>query len=89
MLLGAAPWYYGIGLAVWGIAVVSTVDNLVRSFFISQGTNLPILLAFFGGIGGIAAFGMVGLFVGPIVLALAHSVWIRHVNQSPNHAGGI
>jgi predicted PurR-regulated permease PerM len=74
MLLSGAPWYYGIGLAVWGIAVVSTVDNLVRSCFISQGTNLPILLAFFGGLGGIAAFGMVGLFVGPIVLALAHSV---------------
>lgn len=85
MLLSGAPWYHGVGLAVWCIAVVSTVDNIVRPFFISQATDLPILLAFFGGIGGIAAFGVIGLFVGPVVLALAHHAWLRQVALQSSH----
>jgi Ca2+-transporting ATPase len=83
LLMSGAPWYYGVGLLVWGIAVVSTVDNIVRPIFISQTTKLPILLAFFGGIGGISAFGMVGLFVGPVLLALAQAVWLGLAKANP------
>ena len=89
MLLSDAHWYYGAGLAVWGVAVVSTIDNVIRPIFISKGTNLPILLAFFGGLGGIAAFGMVGLFVGPVVLALAYDIWLKYVKLNSSHSARI
>lgn len=77
LFLSGSPWYLAVGLAAWGIGIVSTIDNLVRPIFISQATHLPLLLAFFGGLGGIRAFGMVGLFVGPVILTLAHTVWLQ------------
>jgi predicted PurR-regulated permease PerM len=82
LFLSGDSWYYGVGLAVWGVTVVSTVDNFFRPIFISHTTNLSILLAFFGGLGGIAAFGMVGLFVGPVLLALAQTAWLGLVRTS-------
>lgn len=75
LLYSGSPWYLGVGLALWGISLVSTADNIFRPLFISRATSLPVLLAFFGGLGGIAAFGMIGLFVGPILLALAQEFW--------------
>lgn len=83
LFLTGTPWYFAIGLAAWGIGVVSTIDNVVRPIFISQATHLPLLLAFFGGLGGIRAFGMVGLFIGPVILTLAHTVW-NHISSSAN-----
>jgi predicted PurR-regulated permease PerM len=75
LIYSGAPWYMGLGLALWGISLVSTADNIFRPLFISRATSLPVLLAFFGGLGGIAAFGMIGLFIGPILLALAQEFW--------------
>lgn len=77
LLMSDAPWYYGVGLLAWGIGVVSTVDNIIRPFFISQGTNLSFMLALFGIIGGIAAFGVAGIVVGPVILAAASAVVFR------------
>ena len=59
-------------VVVWGLLFVSTVDNLVRPLVISGTTQLPYMQTFFSIIGGLAAFGLVGLFVGPAVLA----VWL-------------
>jgi predicted PurR-regulated permease PerM len=75
LIYSGAPWYIGVGLALWGISLVSTADNIFRPLFISRATSLPVLFAFFGGLGGIAAFGMIGLFIGPILLALAQEFW--------------
>src|SRR5262245_124057 len=61
------PWKALI-LLVWGAAVVSTVDNLVRPYLVGKGVKLHKLLVFFGILGGIVTFGLVGVFLGPIVI---------------------
>jgi len=61
---------YAIFLALWGSIVVSLVDNLLRPLLISGRAHVPTLAVFIGVIGGLAAFGFIGLFVGPIVLGL-------------------
>ena len=65
----------GIGLLLWGVLVVSWVDNIVRPMLLSRASNIPFVLALFGVLGGLAAFGMVGLFLGPVILAVALAVW--------------
>lgn len=65
----------GIELFIWGAAVVSWVDNLVRPLVISSATRIPFLLVMFGVLGGVAAFGLIGLFLGPVVLAVLMAVW--------------
>ncbi len=59
-----------IFFAVWSIIVVGTADNFLRPALVSGRAEIGTLTAFFGVIGGISAFGIVGLFVGPVVLAL-------------------
>jgi predicted PurR-regulated permease PerM len=54
--------------------VAGTIDNVVRPFLIRKGADLPILLIFAGVIGGLIAFGIVGLFIGPVVLAVTYTL---------------
>lgn len=63
------------GLFLWGTFVVSWVDNIIRPLVISNATRMPFLLVMFGVLGGLAAFGMVGLFIGPVILAVILAVW--------------
>lgn len=64
-----------IGMAIWGAGLVSTIDNVLRPILISGGeTRIPFLLVFFGVLGGLFSFGMLGLFVGPVVLAVAFAL---------------
>jgi predicted PurR-regulated permease PerM len=65
----------GLGLLAWGALAVSWIDNLIRPLVISNATKIPFLLVMFGVLGGIAAFGLVGLFVGPVILAVLMAVW--------------
>jgi predicted PurR-regulated permease PerM len=65
----------GIGLLLWGALVVSWVDNLIRPLVISSATHIPFLLVMFGVIGGLAAFGLIGMFLGPVVVAVLMAVW--------------
>ena len=65
----------GLGLLAWGAFVVSWVDNLIRPLVISSATQIPFLLVMFGVLGGLAAFGLIGLFVGPVILAVLMAVW--------------
>ena len=66
---------HGIFLLVWGVLVVSWVDNLVRPMVISNATRMPFLLVVFGVLGGVLAFGLVGLFIGPVLLAVSLAIW--------------
>ncbi len=75
---GAAWWLYDQGqtgwaifMVIWGVAVISSVDNFVKPILISRTSSLPILLIALGVFGGILAFGFVGIFLGPVILALA------------------
>jgi predicted PurR-regulated permease PerM len=61
---------YAIFIALWGSIVVGLVDNLLRPLLISGRAEVPTLAVFVGVIGGLAAFGFIGLFLGPIVLGL-------------------
>ena len=73
----AAIWLFSQGqtgwaifMAIWGVAVVSSVDNFVKPWLISQGSNLPFILILFGVLGGALAFGFIGVFLGPTLIAV-------------------
>ncbi len=62
---------YGIFMLLWGLLGISSVDNILRPYLISQGSKMPFALIFCGVIGGALAFGLVGVFLGPTLLAVA------------------
>jgi predicted PurR-regulated permease PerM len=73
-LVTLAPWK-GIVLLLWGALVVSGVDNVLRPYLIGGATQAPFLLVLFGVLGGLTSFGLIGLFVGPAVLAVLLAIW--------------
>lgn len=80
-LLSQGQTAAGIGLALWGILVISWVDNLIRPIVISGATKIPFIIIFIGVLGGLTAFGFVGLFIGPVVLAITLALWREWINQ--------
>jgi predicted PurR-regulated permease PerM len=85
VLVPAVAWLYWSGQTVDGtILLVATLvsgalDNVIRPLMIKRGANLPILLIFAGVIGGLMAFGILGLFIGPVVLTVSYtllSAWV-------------
>jgi predicted PurR-regulated permease PerM len=68
---GEVGW--AIGLLVWS-AVVGTLDNVLRPALIRRGADLPLLLIFAGVIGGLIGFGLVGIFAGPVLLAVTYTL---------------
>lgn len=62
---------WGLFMVLWGVLGISGVDNVLRPMLISQGSKLPFLLIFCGVVGGALAFGLVGVFLGPTLLAVA------------------
>lgn len=77
-----------IGLFLWGALVVSWVDNLIRPLVISGPTRIPFLLVFLGVLGGVNAFGLIGLFLGPVILAVALAIWREWLESAHNTARG-
>src|SRR5690606_2990364 len=65
----------GIGVAAWGAAVVSSVDNLVRPRLVGNDTRMPDLLILLSTLGGIGMFGATGIIIGPIVAGFFVSSW--------------
>ncbi len=74
-LLAQGETQTALGLFLWGALVVSWVDNLIRPLVISGPTRIPFLLVFLGVLGGINAFGLIGLFLGPVLLAVTVAIW--------------
>ncbi|MGG5808231.1 AI-2E family transporter [Falsiroseomonas sp. CW058] len=77
----AAIWLFTQGETGWGIFMVlygalgiSSVDNFIRPWMISRGADLPLLLTLLGAIGGVLAFGFLGLFLGPVLLAVGFTL---------------
>lgn len=68
---------WGVFLIVWGVLVISSVDNFLKPYFISRGSDLPLLLVLLGILGGVIAFGFIGVFIGPTILAVAYSLIIE------------
>lgn len=71
-----------IGVMVWGVCVVSTADNVIRPLVISGATKIPFLLIMFGVLGGLASFGLVGLFIGPVILAILLAIWREWLHEN-------
>jgi predicted PurR-regulated permease PerM len=68
---GSTAW--GVFMLVWGLGV-SSIDNVVKPWFISHGSDMPFLLIFFGVLGGALTFGFIGVFLGPTLLAVGYRV---------------
>jgi predicted PurR-regulated permease PerM len=89
---GAAIWLFnegrtgwGIFMLVWGMFLISGVDNVVKPMLISRGSSLPFILVLLGVMGGVLAFGFVGLFIGPTLLAVGLGLlqnWTRGADRS-------
>jgi predicted PurR-regulated permease PerM len=65
---------WGLFVLAWGFFVVSTIDNVLKPLIISQGSQLPFILVLLGVLGGIVAFGFIGVFIGPVLLALGYAL---------------
>lgn len=69
---GETAW--GIFLLVWGAVIVSSVDNVLKPMIISRGSDLPFILVMLGVFGGVIAFGFIGVFLGPVLLAIGFAL---------------
>jgi len=65
---------HAIFLAIWGVVVVSTIDNVVRPWAMKGGAQLPAIPLLFAVLGGMQAFGFIGLVIGPLVFSLLMSI---------------
>ena len=80
VLIPSVIWLYAKDGAMWGtllliVAIIAlTIDNVVRPFLIRKGADLPLIMIFAGVIGGLVAFGILGLFIGPVVLAVTYTL---------------
>jgi predicted PurR-regulated permease PerM len=88
-LLGTGHTAKGVFLLVYGVGVVSGADSILRPYFISRGAKLPFLLTMLGVLGGALAFGLLGVFLGPVLLGLGYSLvaeFAGEVAVAPNEA---
>ncbi len=87
VLIPVIIWLFWKDQTVWGIAMIAwsvfvgTIDNFIRPFLIKKGADLPLLLIFAGVIGGLIAFGVIGLFIGPVMLAVTYTLLKQWVTQ--------
>jgi len=91
VLAPAVGWLYWSGDPIWGTVllvwtvIVGSMDNVLRPVLIRRGADLPLLLIFVGVIGGLISMGIIGLFVGPTVLAVTYRLlesWISDIDRS-------
>ncbi len=88
ILLPAVGWMYWMGdngwatfLLVWSV-IVGSLDNFLRPMLIKRGADLPLLLIFAGVIGGMLGFGLIGIFVGPVVLAVTYTLTLAWIEDA-------
>jgi predicted PurR-regulated permease PerM len=95
VLVPAVIWLYWKDGAIWGTVllifslVAGTIDNFIRPVLIKKGADLPLLMIFSGVIGGLIAFGIIGLFIGPVVLAVTYTLlkaWVSGSAQEEDAA---
>ncbi len=84
-LLGSGHLGWGIFLAIYGVGAISGSDSLIRPWFIARGAQLPFLLTVLGVLGGALAFGLLGIFLGPVLLGIGYTLvneWARGADPS-------
>jgi predicted PurR-regulated permease PerM len=65
---------WAIFVALWSVILVGNIDNVIRPLFVSRGSRLPLLLILIGILGGAMAFGFIGIFLGPTILAILYTL---------------
>jgi predicted PurR-regulated permease PerM len=95
VLIPAVVWLYWSGhpgwgtfLLVWSLIVIS-LDNVLRPLLMRRGAHLPLALLLTGVIGGLIAFGLVGIFLGPVVLGVAYTLLQAWLEEDPNPDGDL
>ena len=78
---GQTGW--GVFMGLYGAFCISGVDNVIRPAMISRGADLPFLLTMLGALGGVFAFGFLGLFLGPVVLAVGYRLLLEFTHDEP------
>lgn len=79
-LASTGHWGWGLFLAIYGTVVISGADSIIRPWFIARGADLPFLLTVLGVLGGALAFGLLGIFLGPVLLGVGYTLmneWAR------------
>ncbi len=71
-----------ISVMAWGVFIGSSADNVIRPLVISGATKIPFLLIMFGVLGGLSSFGLVGLFIGPVILAVLLACWREWIQDT-------
>jgi predicted PurR-regulated permease PerM len=93
VLIPAIVWLYWSGHPGWGTfllvwtIIVTSLDNVVRPLLMRKGVHLPLALLLAGVIGGLIAFGLVGIFLGPVVLAVAYTLLQAWLEEDPDPEG--
>lgn len=86
-LLASGETGWGLFLIAWGAVVIGSADNIIRPYFIARGAKLPFLLTTLGVLGGALAFGLLGVFLGPVLLAVAYTLiqeWSGRAEATPD-----
>ena len=94
--LGATIWLlaqeqlgWAVFMAIWGTLLVSSIDNVLRPLLISRGASLSFALVFIGVVGGLVAFGFVGIFLGPTLLALTWRLWTTWIERGHDRSRNV
>jgi predicted PurR-regulated permease PerM len=97
VLFPSVAWMYWMGddgwatfLLVWSI-FVAALDNVLRPVLIKKGADLPLLLIFSGVVGGLLGFGLIGIFVGPVILAISYTLvghWVDEIDEGSGPGDG-
>ena len=87
-LLSEGNIAWGIFMGIWGFFAISGVDNFLKPWLISKGSNLTFLPVFFGVLGGVLAFGVLGIFLGPTLLAVGLALVREWMAMRPELTGG-
>jgi len=72
---------WAVFLAIWSVVVI-TMDNVLRPWLIRRGADLPLMLILIGVVGGLLTFGLIGIFVGPVVLAVTYTLLMAWLDES-------
>jgi len=87
---GAAAWLYAhdqtawaVFMVIYGLFVISSIDNFLKPVLIARGAGISILLIGLGVLGGVLVFGFIGIFLGPVLLAIGHMLLGRWIAEKP------
>jgi predicted PurR-regulated permease PerM len=89
VMIGGIVWLFYHDQTLWGgvligwTVITGSLDNFLRPILIKKGADLPLLLVFLGVLGGLLAFGVIGLFIGPVLLAVSYTLIAAWVGEEP------